>query len=236
MGRSVLFSFYAAATTTKTQANINKERKQTTIEQTIAKNTTPPKALQSPAVMPPWQDDKFGSLTSLMLSYWSPKRSVEKVSVSSLWPSFNANELKASMSFNGLSMKSPKHCTSGHNSSMHNFSHHPAEDQSERWGVCGNSSQQQQRETNRLTLLKNNGKTLTSCVDTILPLIVRLSFYHMLWLPTKVFSHQNSCLKPCWTMTVSFKQLKLHHGWSSYKRRIHNSSLLRWNNVVIFFN
>ena len=68
--------------------------------------------MQSLALMPPWQDDKFGSLTSLVFSYWSPKRS-EKVSVS---PPSTVCQWD-------LPMKSPKHCTS-RTPACTIFSHH----------------------------------------------------------------------------------------------------------------
>ena len=55
----------------KTQTNNNRTNNGSKPTQKI----TPPTALQSLALMPPWQDDKFGSLTSLMLSYAGKKES-----------------------------------------------------------------------------------------------------------------------------------------------------------------
>ena len=66
--------------------------------------------MQSLDLMPPWQDDKFGSLTSLVLSYWSPKRKRKSISTKPL----------AKFQRKSGHMKASKHCTSGHNLGMHN--------------------------------------------------------------------------------------------------------------------
>ena len=112
------------------------KHKQTTIEQTIAASRNQkiplPKALQSLALMPPWQDDKFGSLTSLVLSSWSPKRKRKSISIKplarfqrksgQLHPCLPTCCLLQQMSVSEIcpwNHQSTAH--PGHNSSMHNF-------------------------------------------------------------------------------------------------------------------